>query len=141
VDTCEIPIGSRGQYTAVVSAEDYAYLTQWRWTFKRSSWKYGQKVYARRCAWVRDESVEVGPRPGWRKMTILMHVEIITKRMGLAQPTDKHEVDHADVDSLNNARTNLRWATKGENNANQRSRITKAQAVAYAVAASSLPPP
>jgi HNH endonuclease len=129
--TRTIPIGARGQHVVVVEQQDYAYLTQWRWTFKTSRWRYGAKVYARRCIWVRDATA---PRGG-RNVTLYMHRIILTERMGLAPPSDTHQGDHIDVDSLNNTRANLRWSTRAEQNANQRPRITKAQKIAYAVAA------
>lgn len=122
-DTCIIPLGTTGEYEAVVSIEDYAFLTQWRWNIKKSTWQYGRKVYARRNTW------ENG-----RRVSIYMHNVILRDRMGAPQPSPDHEVDHADVDSLNNTRGNLSWATKSEQNANQRQRITKAQTAAYAVA-------
>jgi hypothetical protein len=44
-DVCRIPLGTRGLYDAIVDADDYAALTQWRWNFKRSR---GGGIYARR---------------------------------------------------------------------------------------------
>jgi HNH endonuclease len=129
--TRTIPIGARGQHAVVVDEEDYAYLTQWRWSFKTSRWRWGAKVYAHRSIWVRDAT----KRKGGRSIALYMHRVILTERMGLAPPSDTHEGDHIDVDSLNNTRANLRWSTKAEQNANQKPRITKAQKIAYAVAA------
>ena len=129
--TRTIPIGARGQHTVVVDAQDYAYLTHWRWSFMISRWRYGAKVYARRSVRVRDAAA---PRRG-RNVTLLMHRVILTERMGLAPPSAAHEGDHIDVDSLNNTRANLRWSSRAEQNANQRRRISKAERVAYAVAA------
>lgn len=108
--TCRIPLGRAGQHEAVVDAEDYAWLTQWRWNFKRSSWQYGDKVYARRS----------GPRDPdtGHPTTILMHVAIL-ERVGKPCPGEGYTVDHADRDSLNNTRDNLGWATKSEQSANQ----------------------
>ena len=37
--TRTIPIGARGQHAVVVDQEDYAYLMQWRWSFKTSRWR------------------------------------------------------------------------------------------------------
>ena len=54
--------------------------------------------------------------------------------MRRARPGPRHQCDHRDIDSLNNTRRNLRWATRSEQIANQRPRITKAQIVAYHVA-------
>lgn len=124
--TRTIPIGSRGQYEVAVDEADYAFLTQWKWTFKRSSWKWGAKIYARRC--VRIAGV---------KVTVYMHTLLLAERMGLRQPSDGHEGDHVDTNSLNNTRGNLRWATKSEQNANQAPRITIAQKITHEVAAAS----
>jgi hypothetical protein len=132
--TRTIPIGARGQHAVVVDQEDYAYLMQWRWSFKTSRWRWGAKVYARRSVRLRDDAAPKGGRGG-RNVSIYMHRVILTERMGLAPPSATHEGDHIDVDSLNNTRANLRWSTKAEQNANQKPRITKAQKVAYAVAA------
>jgi hypothetical protein len=129
--TRTIPIGARGQHAVLVDQQDYAYLTQWRWSFMTSRWRWGAKVYARRSVWVRDAAA---PKGG-RIVTLYMHRVILTERMGLAPPSATHEGDHIDVDSLNNTRANLRWSTKSEQMANQRPRITKAQKIAYAVAA------
>jgi hypothetical protein len=126
--TCTIPIGSRGQYEVTVDEADYAFLTQWKWTFKTSSWTFGAKIYARRCS-------QIGKGSSRQKITIYMHPLILQERMLLPQPTPDHEGDHIDRDSLNNTQDNLRWATKGEQNANQGPRITQSQKVAYAVAA------
>jgi len=30
-----VPIGARGQYKVKVDARDYAWVTQWRWNFRR----------------------------------------------------------------------------------------------------------
>ena len=53
--------------------------------------------------------------------TLLMHRLIITERMGLQRPSDKHFVDHDNGDSLDNrrdndlGRTQLAWLTNQEN--------------------------
>lgn len=106
-DTCRIPLG-RSEYFAIVDAEDYAFLTQWMWTFKRSAWAFNALIYARRHQ--RIEGV---------RTTILMHTLILTERMKLMRPSDEHTPDHINRDSLNNRQSNLRWATKAEQKANQ----------------------
>ena len=123
MSTCIIPVGPRRQYAAKVDASDAAYLRRWMWTFKRHVWRYGARIYARRSV-----------RVNGRKVTLYMHTVILRERVGLRRPNAHHECDHRDTDSLNNTRRNLRWATRSEQNANQRPRITKQQIVAYLVA-------
>ena len=121
--TCIIPVGARRQYAVTVDARDAAFLRRWRWTFKRDVWCYGAKIYACRGGWVNG-----------RKITLYMHTVILRERMRVRRPGARHECDHRDTDSLNYTRRNLRWATRSEQIANQRPRITKQQIVAYLVA-------
>jgi len=44
-----IYVGSLNQYETLVDDCDYDFLIQWRWTFKRSSHRYDDRIYARRC--------------------------------------------------------------------------------------------
>jgi hypothetical protein len=122
--TRRIRIGPRGQYAVTVDARDFAFLSQWKWSVTRTVWRYGANIYARRFAQVNG-----------RQRTILMHRVILRQRMRLKPPSRRHECDHRDIDSLNNTRRNLRWATPSIQIANRRPRITKAQIVAYHVAA------
>lgn len=114
-----ITVGARTQYVVKVSAEDYDFLMQWKWTYAVSH-KGGGLVYARRS--VRDAG---------RNVTVLMHRVIIVTRMGLERPSDRHFVDHENGDSLDNRRSNdrtqqqLRWLTPRENMANQRGVICR----------------
>lgn len=55
--------------------------------------------------------------PGTRVRKIFMHVLLMGKREGF-------EVDHADGNGLNNRRSNLRWATNGQNAANLHTKKT-----------------
>jgi len=86
---------------------------QWKWTYAVSH-KHGGLVYARRSV-----------RSGDQNVTILMHRVIITERMGLERPSDKHFTDHENGDSLDNRRINdrglqqLQWLTAKENRAKQ----------------------
>jgi hypothetical protein len=86
-------------------------------------WRYGASIYAQRCA-----------KRGGRKVTLYMHTEILIHRMGLPRPP-KHTGEHINIDSLDNTRRNLAWATRSEQIANQRRRISNAEKVAFAVAA------
>ena len=105
--------GARTQYVVKVSAEDYDFLMQWKWTYAVSH-KGGGLVYARRSI-----------RSGDQNVTILMHRVIITERMELERPSEKHFVDHDNGDSLDNRRVNdrgrqqLAWLTAQENMAKQ----------------------
>ena len=123
MSTCIIAIGARRQYAVTVDARDAAFLMRWRWTFKRDVWRYGAKIYARRTVQVNGRTV-----------TLYMHTVILRERMRRTRPGACHECDHRDTDSLNNTRRNLRWATRSQQIANQRARITKAQIIAYHVA-------
>ncbi|MDI1262660.1 MAG: hypothetical protein PS018_05320 [bacterium] len=109
-----IIVGARTQYVVKVSWEDYDFLMQWKWTFAVSHPRHGGLVYARRSI-----------RQGDRNVTVLMHRVIITDRMGLPRPSDKHFTDHDNGDSLDNRRVNdrgrpqLAWLTAKENMAKQ----------------------
>ncbi len=121
--TRRIRLGPQGRYAVTVDACDFAYLSRWRWTFIRTVWRYGASVYARRAV-----------RVNGRRRTILMHTVVLRRRMRLKPPSPRHQCDHCDIDSLNNTRRNLRWATRRQQVANRRPRITGPQIVAYHVA-------
>jgi len=106
-----IYLGERNQYETLVSDEDYDFLIQWKWNFKKSDRKFGQLIYARRGGG-REFDGELRP-------TILMH-NVIMERQGIIRPSELHTVDHINVNSLDNQRHNLRWATKSEQNKNQK---------------------
>ena len=122
-----VPIGARGQYKVKVDARDYAWVTRWRWSFTRKSWRYGANIYARRAV-----------QRGGRRVALWMHTEILIHRMGLPRPP-KHTGEHININTLDNTRRNLAWATMSEQRANQRRRISKAEKVAFAVAAAGVP--
>ena len=110
LDYRTITIGARTQYVVKVSPEDYDWLMQWKWTYAVSH-PNGGLVYARRSI-----------RQGNANVTVLMHREIIEKRMGITRPSEAHFVDHENGDSLDNRRVNdfglaqLQWLTVQENN-------------------------
>lgn len=91
-----IPL-TQGKVT-IVDDEDHERLTRHKWFAHRQR----DRWYAKR---------NVGPRTGPRN--IFMHRVILNAPDGV-------EVDHIDRDGLNNARQNLRLATRSQNNANSR---------------------
>ena len=82
----------------VVDDEDHKFLAQWRWRFEARR----ESGYACRTE---------------RRTTIYMH-QLVAERYGL--DVCEREIDHKDGNGLNNQRTNLRAATRSQNNANQR---------------------
>lgn len=98
--TRSIMLGRDGRYEALVSDEDYLFLTQWKWQWKLSSRKYangGDKgIYAKRTTTIQG-----------RKVTLLMS-HVILERMGKPRPPD-HDADHQNDRSLDNQRHNLDW--------------------------------
>lgn len=82
---------------ALVDESDHAHLSQWKWFALRSH----QKWYAARM-----ERVARG-----KQRHVLMHRYIL-------QAPDEREVDHANGDTLDNRRCNLRLATPSQNRAN-----------------------
>jgi len=89
----EIPL--HNGMVAMVDDEDYPGLMEYRWYAVRM----GNHTYAMRKA--------------GRNKTVLMHRQV----MG-AGPNDP-DIDHADMNGLNNQKENLRFATKSENGANR----------------------
>lgn len=83
-------------FEAVVSEEDYGYLSKFKWTYSAG--------YA------------VRRRPGVDTQQILMHRLI----MGV-DASPGFEVDHVDMDKLNNRRENLRFVTRSQNITNKNS--------------------
>ena len=88
----KIPL-TQGKY-ALVSDEDFGWLTQWKWCF-------GAKGYA-----YRGVGTQANPR-------IYMHKSI------LDAPRDK-QVDHINHNTLDNRRSNLRVCTNSQNQFNRR---------------------
>jgi len=96
----------------LVDPIDYPWASQWCWSILR---RPGRKPYLKRT---RDVYAEGYGRQ--RCEAVYLHVEIM-KRTGIAPPTPEHVlVDHIDyLDTLNNCRHNLRWATYSMNNRNR----------------------
>lgn len=88
---------------ALVSNEDYEFLSQWKWYTRKDS----KTFYA----------VRNSPKINGKQKTIYMH-RVIAKRMGISNS------DYKDQNGLNNQRCNLREATRSQNGANQKLRIT-----------------
>lgn len=89
-----------------VSDEDYDYLNQYNWYSILQPSKNG-KTYK---YFYRNATID-----GKRKR-ISMHREILERSIG--DLGDLFFGDHKDLDTWNNQRSNLRWATSAQNNAN-----------------------
>jgi hypothetical protein len=104
---CRVFLDAACEIFCLVSAEDYAWVTQWRW-----KWNWDRtrtKRYAIRTT-----------RKDGRHVTIYMHKEILN-RSGKKQPSEAHTIgDHQDGESLNNQRDNLEWATISQNRKNRK---------------------
>lgn len=88
--------------TAIVDAEDFEWLSQWKWN---ASWNPKTKsFYAKR-------NVPVGPKGHTRQTTVLMHREIMHAPPGI-------QVDHIFHDTLDNRKSRLRLATQMQNQGN-----------------------
>jgi len=84
---------------AIVDDGDYEWLNQWKWHSEKGRNTY----YASRTS----------SRKNGKRTTIRMHREILQPPVGM-------DVDHIDLDGLNNQRSNLRIASKTQNLQNQR---------------------
>jgi hypothetical protein len=91
----QIPL-TQGKF-ATVDDEDFEYLNQWSWCVKKS--KNGD-YYA-----IRTEYGDFGQR------TVSMHRVIL----GLGFNCPEIKVDHADLDTLNNQKENLRKCSNAQN--------------------------
>lgn len=97
--TRQIPL-TQGLFAAV-DAADYEWLSNFKWSARRD----GATFYAGRKSTVNG-----------RQTTMLMHRLIL----GLTDP--RIQCDHRDRNGLNNARENLRPASRSQNTCNQRKR-------------------
>ena len=86
---------------ALVDAEDYNWLSQFKWRTQKSG-KRPDAFYAVRSMTIKK-----------RRTTIQMHRQIIKPPPGL-------EIDHKNNNGLDNRRCNLRFCTRSQNMANSR---------------------
>lgn len=100
--TKEIPL-TRGQI-ALVDDEDYEYLNQWKWC---AQYKYKCGNYYVVRAARKEEYIDGKGR------LILMHRIILNAPKGI-------QVDHINMNTLDNRKQNLRLATSAENQRNRK---------------------
>jgi len=92
---------NKGKYFAMVDDEDYDYLMQWNWSVSNQQ---NKSIYA----------VKGGYANGKNENKIRMH------RLILGITDSEILVDHKDGNGLNNQRSNIRVATRSQNNSNRR---------------------
>lgn len=124
----------------IVSAIDYAWLCQWRWTLHnpRAYERTGQ-LYLKRV--ITEFTMPEGPKyisPLSGKLVRnqhriqrarFIHQEIML-RTGIPQPTPEHrEVDHRNRRTIDCTRDNLKWATRSEQVASANLGIVRGQAL------------
>lgn len=85
---------------ALVDDADYEWLSQWKWCAHKQP--KGEKFYAVRGLYLEDGTHH----------SIRMHRQILNASEGT-------EVDHIDCNGLNNQRSNLRLATRSQNEMNK----------------------
>lgn len=122
LEPCEIYGSDDLSIFAIVDGEDYQYLAQWKWSPKFS--RGDKKFYLRRNAQVTHQKEfwceHMGRVRNRTQRTLFLHQAVMALK-GDAPPTPDHKViDHIDGDSMNNRRSNLRWATVAENNTNRK---------------------
>jgi hypothetical protein len=103
-------LDANAELYCLVDEIDYLWAIQWTWSFTPNS--TGLKLYATRMTRRRRETT--------KQIKIYMHKAIL-ERADFLPPTTAHTMgDHKDMDSLNNVRDNLRWATPSMNAINRR---------------------
>lgn len=95
-----IPLTTGGH--TLVDDDDYAFLIQWRWRYQ----KRGPGGRVKRDSW---QDGKTG--------TVFMH-RVILERCGV--PVSGLQVDHRDLNPLNNTRANLRTCTNIQNSYNRK---------------------
>ena len=109
---CRLIYLSQGQYT-IVWESDYEWIAQWKWN---AYWNKGTKSWYA----ARTENL-----PDGRRTTVWMHRAIMGLELG-----DERTVDHRrTADTLDNRRSNLRFATMNEQMRNQRTPIDNTSGV------------
>ena len=99
-----IPL-TQGKF-ALVSPEDFEYLSRFKWNSYLSA---NDRWYAVRSMYLGYEKGKT------KQVSIRMHREVV-----MLKPGDKLEVDHINHNSLDNRRENLRVCNRSENLANKR---------------------
>ena len=94
-------------YYAIVDNEEYERLSQWKWRIQRN----GNNIYVVRTIYL----------PDGKQRVRTLHREVL----GLHHPTPGKVVDHADGNTLDNRRGNLRLCTHSQNSINQPTRKGK----------------
>lgn len=106
----EIRLSDRFDFTAIVDDEDFNYLIRWRWTFKRSTRKHNNYIYATRLTWTGSK------RDGSRRRHRIMMHNVILDRKGEKRPSELHTAHHINSKTLDNRRCNLEWASRSKQN-------------------------
>jgi len=97
---------------AIVDDEDFEHLSKWKWHLSVNGYA------ARRTKKINNKSIMV-----------YMHRVLMKLHYG-----DKEQVDHADMDKLNNQKTNLRFCNKSTNSMNrlvQKNNLSGFKGVSY----------